>query len=479
MRPDPQPARSAAWRGALWITLIALVTTSVALTLQYVQTTQTIDARRAAVVDDEASGLVERYRSDGVPGVAQAIQRQVSVPRIHEFFYLLTLSDGTPIVGNLLGWPAAIQQGGFYRFETAVTNTRGISSRRWVEARAIVLDDGERLLVGDFADERGVLRERYLSGLLWSLVATGALGLLFGWWYARRGLAFVKLVSDVGQRFLGGSMGERVPVSQRGDEYDRLAETINRTFGEVERLVDSLRAATDGMAHDLKTPLTRIRARLELAEMESGKDVTLRNAVAETRSDLDAMLQLIEDMLSLARAEAAGSASFAPVALNAIVAEALELYAPVAEEKGLNVTAALAPTTVSGSRLLLGRLVANLLDNAVKFTPTGGRIEVRLDSDADGVRFQIADSGSGIPAERVQEALGRFRRLDESRSTVGSGLGLSIVAAVARVHRANLRFGDNLPGLRVELRFPLEGVDIATRNRAEKPLIRKPPSHTA
>src|SRR3569623_291154 len=274
MPSERVPLRSAALRGALWITLIALVATGLALTLQYIQTTQMLDARRRAVIDDETAGLIERFRTDGYDGIAAAIQRQQAVPRIHEFFYLLALPDGTPIAGNLAGWPREVGETGFHTFETEVTNTRGATSRRWVEARAVQLDGGFHLLVGDFADERARLRERYLSALFWSLLAPGALGLLLGWWYSRRGLAFVDLVSGAGRRFLSGKLDERLPVTDRGDEYDRLAETINRTFAEVERLVGSLRAATDGMAHDLKPPLPRIRARLELAEMESeaGRD---------------------------------------------------------------------------------------------------------------------------------------------------------------------------------------------------------------
>ena len=454
MPARPRPLRSAVWRGALWITLIALAASGVALSLQYLQTVQTIDARREAVVDDETSGLLQRYRDEGVPGVADAIQRQLAVPRIHEFFYLLALPDGTPVAGNLLGWPAEVQQAGFYRFETAVTNTRGGSNRRWVEARAVMLDGGVRLLVGDFADERAILREQYISALLWTLAATGALGLLFGWWYSRRGLSFVGQVADAGHRFLGGAMGERVPVSARGDEYDRLAETINETFAEVERLVGSLRAATDGMAHDLKTPLTRIRARLELAEMGEASEARLRDAIADTRADLEMLLRLIEDMLSLARAEATGSAALVPLALEEIVSEALELYQPLAEEKGIAVDALLSPSTILGSRSLLGRLTANLLDNAVKFTPGGGRISVILETSGEGVRLTVADDGPGIPADRRREVLGRFRRLDESRTTTGNGLGLSIVEAVARVHRATLTMSGNAPGLRVDINFP-------------------------
>ncbi len=455
MPSENRRPRSAAWRGALWITLIALVTTGFALTLQYVQTTRMVEARRQAAVDDETSGLVERYRSEGVDGVAGAIQRQQAVPRIHEFFYLLAAPDGTSLAGNLLAWPAEVSQTGFHSFDTDVVNTRGATSRRRVEARAVLLDGTFRLLVGDFADEQAALRERYLSALLWSMLATGLLGLLLGWWYSRRGLAFVGIVADAGDRFLAGNLAERLPVSARGDEYDRLAETINRAFAEVERLVSSLRAATDGMAHDLKTPLTRIRARLELADLQQGPPAVLQRAVDESRHDLDGLLQLIDDMLSLASAEATPTAGFVPVALDAIVSEALELYLPLAEDKAIELDVAVLPAMVLGSRSLLARLVANLLDNAIKYTPAGGRVRVALVPEGQSATFTVADNGPGIAPDRHDEVLQRFRRLDESRTVPGSGLGLSIVEVVARLHDATLRLADNEPGLRVEISFPL------------------------
>lgn len=450
----PEPLRSAALRGALWITLIALIATGFALTLQYFQTTRVLETRRHAAVDDEASGLIERYRNEGVSGVAGAIRAQQQVLRIHEFFYLLTLPDGTPLVGNLLAWPAEVGTTGFHSFATQVTNTRGLSSRRWVEARAVLLEGGFRLLVGDFADERSSLRERYLASLFWSLLATGLLGLLLGWWYSRRGLTFVDIVSEVGERFLAGDLTQRLPISARADEYDRLAETINQTFAEVERLVGSLRAATDGMAHDLKTPLTRIRARLELAELGDNSRETLLRAAEETRHDLETLLRLIDDTLDLARAEATSAAAFLPVALDQVAGEVLELYQPLAEEKRLTIEAMLAPATVTGSRTLLAQIIANLLDNAIKYTPEGGTVRISLESGSEGVLLTVADSGIGIPADQRGAALMRFGRLDQSRSTPGSGIGLSIVEVVTRIHNASLRLLDNEPGLRVEVLFP-------------------------
>lgn len=446
--------RTAALRGALWITLIALLTTGMALTVQYVQTTRLLNERVHALVDDEASALIQRYRAEGVAGVANAIQQQQQVPRVHEFFYLLALPDGRPLVGNLAGWPQEISEPGYHSFATEVVNTRGVSSERSVEARAIELESGFRLLVGNFADERSILRERYWEAMFWSLLATGVLGLLLGLWYSRRGLKFVDAVSDAGQRFLLGRLDERLPVSARQDEYDRLAITINQCFDEVERLVGSLRATTDGVAHDLKTPLTRIRARLELAELAGTQSGDAEEVLADVRRDLDALLNLIENVLGLARVEALGATAFEPLALDGIASEAVELFEPVAQQKGVALVARIDPVTVSGSRSLLAQMVANLLDNAVKFAPDGGEVRVVLEQDGNGARLTVSDNGPGIPAGQREQVLARFARLDASRSLPGSGLGLSIVAASARVHRAELRLLDNDPGLHVILDFP-------------------------
>lgn len=456
MQTDPgRLLHSAALRGALYITLIALLATSVALTVQYVQTTRFLEERIHALVDDEAASLVARYRAGGVEGMARAIRREQGIPRINEFFYLLATPQGRPLVGNLAGWPEEIKQPGYHRFVTQVAGAGAPQRERSVEARAILLPEGFRLLVGNLSDQRAVLRQRYLQALVWSLLATGILGLALGFWYSRRGLAFVDAASNAGERFLRGGLEERLPVSGRDDEYDRLAQTINRTFEEIEGLIGSLRVATEGLAHDLKTPLTRIRARLELAELENERDDgRLREVMAESREDLASILQLIEDILGLARAEATAAANFAAVPLDAIVAEVLELYEPVAEEKGVRLEARISPATLEGARSLLAQMASNLVDNAIKYSPVGGSVNVDLESAADGIRLRVSDGGSGIPEAQREQAMGRFERLDSSRHEPGSGLGLSIVAAAVRAHRATMTLDDNQPGLTVEIIFP-------------------------
>ncbi len=449
-----QPSHAAAFRGALWITLIALVTTGIALTVQYVQTNRLLETQMRALLDDEASSLVERYQAGGILELAAFLRRQQELPRLNEYFYLLAAPDGAPLAGNLAAWPAEVDRTGFQRFATMVEAADGDVRPRPIETRAILLDGRYRLLVGHFVEERTALRDRYLSALFWSLLFTGLLGLLLGWWYSRRALAFVEEVSAAGARFLAGNLAERVPLSERGDEYDRLAATINACFVEIEHVVRSLRAATDGMAHDLKTPLTRLGARLELAQMrETGVD-ELRQAIEDSRSDLDGLLRIIDEILNLARAEATTAASFVEVDLATIVGDAVDLYRPIAEDRRIEFNIHLDQGSLRGAPALLGQLVANLIDNAVKYSPDGATVTVSVARQAGNVTLSVADRGQGIPADRREDVLSRFMRLDESRGMPGVGLGLSIVSAVARVHRAVLSLADNGPGLRVDVRFP-------------------------
>lgn len=448
MRPRLPP--TAALRGALWITVIALVATGLALTVQYVQTVRLLDARVQASVDDEAAGLVDRYRRDGPLAVARTVSRAVSRPRLTEFIYLMTDPAGNVISGNLAQWPAEIDRPGYRSFDTQVGSAGGGTTERRVAARTVVLGGDYRLLVGVLSDDRRLLRDRYVAALAWSLLATGAIGLLFGFWYSRRGLAFLEAAVASGNRFKAGRLDERLPVTGRGDEYDRLAATLNHSFSEIERLVDSLRTSTDALAHDLKTPLTRIRARLELEALQGRASQTS----GELGADLDAMRRTIDDTLRLARAEATLASEFVAIDLAAIVTEAGELFAPVADDRGVVLTIEAAPATIRGARSLLGQLVANLLDNAVKYTPAGGRVLATVSRDTDGFRLRVADTGPGIPIEHRDRVFSRFVRLDASRTAEGAGLGLSIVAVAARLHGASVELSDNAPGLVVTVLFP-------------------------
>lgn len=454
MDAEPQIRRphAAAFRGALMITLAALVTTILALTLQYVQTVRFLEAEQRAEVDAEAASLLRRYESSGFAGVSAFLIDQQQRRGVLNYFYLLTTPDGRPIAGSLLAWPDAITGPGQYGFAIDVLSSQG-RTRRWAELRALHLGPGYRLLVGQLADTRIAARHRYLSSLIWSILATAVVGLGLGWWLSRRALRFVDQVSDAGERLLAGNLGERLPVSRRRDEYDRLAEIINACFADLERTVQGLRTATDTMAHDLKTPLTRIKARLGLARMQSTDRVGLHQVVEATEHDLNALLRSINDVLEMARYEGTSGASFVPLDLAVVAAEAIELYRPLALDKGLRLQTELVPAPMFGVPPLLARAITNLLDNAIAHTPAGGEVHV-MTSAADGnTRLTVGDTGPGMPPEMLQRLTEVEIGMPPQGARPGSGLGLSLVRTIVRVHRGWLEFANTARGLRVTANF--------------------------
>ncbi|MEQ9606910.1 MAG: HAMP domain-containing sensor histidine kinase, partial [Kiloniellaceae bacterium] len=246
------------------------------------------------------------------------------------------------------------------------------------------------------------------------------------------------------------------------DEFDRLAVTINAMLARIETLMGGMRLVTDSLAHDLRSPLTRARSAIDMALRHPGKDEgqgaeQSRDALEQTAAELETILRTFEALISIAQAEAGvDSLKLGNLDLSALTGDLLEVYQPIAEDAGIELNGEISETiTVAGHRQLLAQALANLLDNAVKYSPPGGRIDLTLRrDDSGGAQLTVADSGPGIPAEDRDRVLQRFVRLDDSRGTPGSGLGLSLVAAVAKLHGAQMTLDDNAPGLRVTLAFP-------------------------
>ena len=447
VRRDPH---AAAFRGALWITLIAVTTTVIALSVQHVQTAKLLDLELDHLIEGETDALAIRYRDSGVAGLAARIDQQITGSS-RDVVYMLATPNGTRLAGNVLTWPPGLHDGLVQTITLPVRTGAGLQ-RRIVEGESRTLGPDARLLVGHFADSRMALGEKYWISLISSVAITAGLSLALGWFVSRRGLRFIKQAAKTGDRFLAGHLDERLRVSHRDDEFDRLSEVVNACFEEIERMIGSLRAATDGLAHDLKTPLTRIKARIELAALR-GQTTPESELLAETARDLDGMLDLINGLLALARADATTSDTFEALDLSVVVQDALDLYAPLADEKGLSLVAILQPAPLNGVRALLLHLAANLLDNAIKYSPTGSSIIVSTAGDGLTAHVSVADAGPGITPATRDHALRRFGRLDESRSTPGSGLGLTLVQTVARVHHGQLTLSDNKPGLLAEVSF--------------------------
>lgn len=278
---------------------------------------------------------------------------------------------------------------------------------------------------------------------------------------SRASLRRLEAIMRAFRPIMAGDLTRRVPSSGRGDDLDQMADGINEMLARIEVLMQSVRQISGHIAHDLRTPLTRLRARLEAIrgnEPQAQRSSEVDAAIA----DVDALLSTFSALLRVARIEAGSAMALAPVDLSALMADAVELYEPLAQERRQEIRTDLAPITIaSGDRDLLFQAIANLLDNAIKYTPEGGHILVNLEHCGSTARLVVADSGPGIPADERENVFRHFYRVEPSRSTPGNGLGLSLVAAVARLHRATIRLEDNNPGLRIVLHLPVGDSETA------------------
>jgi len=424
----------------------------------YWRTLTLIDAETDAAIASEIAGLAEQYRQHGMVGLVRTVTQRAAAQSDSALggsnVYLLTRADFTPLAGNLKRWPAEARRtpAGIV-FDLRGEEDSGVGMAR---ARIFVLDGNFRLLVGRDLRQREKLRALVAEALGWGLAATVALGLLAGALVGRKLLKRVEAINRTGQRIVRGELKERVALTGAGDEFDRLAENLNAMLDQIERLMTGMREVTDNIAHDLRGPLTRMKARLELALLGHADPTQFRAAIEGAIAETDRLLATFNALLSIAEAESgAVHQTMQPVELGPLAADVAELYAPALEEKGLTLAIDIKPCPpVSGVRQLLFQAIANLLENAMKYTPQGGRVRIAVGAEGAGAALTVADDGPGIPAALRGRVLERYVRLDQARSTPGSGLGLSLVAAVAKLHGARLELGDNNPGLKVTLGFP-------------------------
>jgi signal transduction histidine kinase len=290
----------------------------------------------------------------------------------------------------------------------------------------------------------------------WVLAATLLIGLAGGAFLSSRFLDRVDGIAGAVRAIIAGDYRERMPIRGTEDELDRLAETLNVMLDRIGGLMDSLRQVSNDIAHDLRTPLSRLRQRLELALATTRSEEKLREAVTEAIADTDDILATFSALLRIAQIEAGTrKAGFASVDLSQVVSDVAQAYAPTIEDEGKRLHVAVEPDIAqTGDRELLTQLVANLIENAMRHTPEGTDITVSLTSQPTGAMLVVADNGPGVPPEAFDQLFRRFYRLECSRTTPGSGLGLSLVKAICDLHSATATLRDNAPGLRVEVVLP-------------------------
>jgi signal transduction histidine kinase len=446
--------RSSALRFALLYALIFGVSALALAIFLWWATAGLLNRQVEAAINADAQGLSERYQEGGLAALVLTIQDRLAQSLDENAIYLLANAQLKPITGNLSVWPGQVS-GPDDWFELPVE--RG-SHEALARMHRYDLPGGFHLLIGRDVASRAKLRSLLTAGLLWALllmVVLGSVGAIVIQSLFRRSLADV---SETAAAIARGDLSNRVRLSGRGDEFDRLAETINDMLDRIARLMDGVRQVSNAIAHDLRTPITRARARLEDAALHARDAGDLHAAVERATFDLDGIVSVFQGLLRIAEIEVGSRRSaFASLDLYALLSDMQELYGAVAEEQGLEIELlAKPPLPVFGDRDLLQQAVANLVENALKFSPPGRPILLGAGRLGDKIEIVVADGGCGIPPEDLDRVTERFFRGESARSTPGSGLGLALVQAVMQLHNGSLRLEDNQPGVRAVLSLPAE-----------------------
>ena len=405
------------------------------------------------LVRSDAITLVDIYREGGRAALLDELQ-----DRIHDAdsdpdaVYALADAHGDSLLGQLPDAQTPGPRGRWVEFSELAPEP-GHTLR--VLAYTQTLRSGEVLLTGQRLQAQDELLSVMQQAALMTLLIAAVLGALVGWlisrWVAHRLRSLEATVARVGS----GELALRAPLDHSGDAFDQVAQCFNAMLGRIEELLNGVRHATDHIAHDLRTPLTRLRNRLEELhqhEPDAAARLRLERALAET----DQLLQSFGALLRLARIEAQPldeAATLQP--LRALVDDAVEMYAPVAAERGIRIHTQLEDATVRGDRDQLFQMVVNLLDNALKYAPAHSEVALTLAQTPDGVALHLADQGPGIPESERARVFDRFQRLEAHRGSPGVGLGLSLVQAIVRHHGGRIALQDNAPGLRVQVLLPL------------------------
>ncbi len=421
-------------------------------------TSSALRQQLAASIEAEVAALVENYNRGGLPNAAGAIEQRL-VSGVHrKMVFLLVGPDGRKVAGDLpqrapyYGWqklPAPREPG------RHSDNERDDDGAHHLIALGVALPDASFLLVGRDAYPIVEVEEAIVRAFGWAFAITAVLAAIGGGILSLGFLRRVDAINRTTRAIIEGRLTDRVPTRGTNDELDRLALNLNEMLDRVQALMESLRQVSNDIAHDLRMPLSRLRQRLEGARLKARTIPEYETAVDDAIADSDAILRTFAALLRIAQIEAGTRKSaFSVVDLSRVVQSIADAYGPVAEDGGRFLTIQIAPDVrVRGDRELLTQMFANLVENAIRHTPAGTRIWLALHRRAEGPLAIVADTGPGIPVEAREAVFRRFVRLERSRSTAGSGLGLSLVAAVADIHGITVTLRDAEPGLMVLLDF--------------------------
>ena len=443
--------KSTGFRFALLHTLVFVLSVSVIAWVAEVTVTSALERQARDRVETEAASLVAEYQRHGLAGLRSTIEERSSAAK-RRLQYAIIDAQSQAIAGDRYlaefaqTTSSAAQRVPRYNGENATDNIV-VASRS--------LDDGLRLVIADNLESVEDVEDVVMNGFLVALALALLLGLGAGALFTRSLLHRVDSVTRTAEAIIAGDLSQRIALTGSGDDFDRLSTTLNLMLDKIQDLLENLRQVTNDIAHDLRTPLARLRQRLEDARVRASAPADYELAIDRAIAEADTLLDTFSALLRIAQIEAGvRRSSFRSVDLSEVMRRVAEAYGPALEDSGRWLITDIAEMiTIAGDRELLVQLFANLVENVLRHTPKGTSVTMRL-SRADGrVCAEVSDNGPGIPEGERSRVFRRFYRLERSRTTPGSGLGLSLVAAVVELHDATVAMADNAPGMRVTIRF--------------------------
>jgi signal transduction histidine kinase len=396
------------------------------------------------------------YDASGRDGVIRAIDQHKAAARLEGGVYLLADESFVPVIGNLGEWPSALRGANTWgEFKSAALIPKSGASQSLFRAKWETLPDGFHLLVGRDISDLGRFADEIYTALAFTILLIFVLAAVASVSVTRRTVGRIESINVTSRTIMESGLGRRIPLRGTQDEWDYLAQNLNSMLERIEGLMAEVKQVNDNVAHDLRTPLTRMRGRLEKASIEKSGSDRDQSLINETIADLDDVLRMFSSLTRISQIEANQKIAFRTVNLIEIATAVGDLFDASAESKGGRVQVIGDKSVrISADRDLLFDATSNLVDNAIKHGRVGGIVIISVEQTDGGAVLSIADDGPGVPADEVEHVFKRFYRLERSRSTPGNGLGLSLVAAVARLHGAHVALSDNGPGLKVELQFP-------------------------
>jgi signal transduction histidine kinase len=473
-----RPRRLALWRTttfrltAIFVLIFVLFAVSLLGYIAY-QSSILIQRQQLVDIERELGQLNREYQLGGTRALVLAIQRFARGPG--PGIYFVADPSGVGIAGNVIDVPISVlEEPGQHTFayerdrpSFGDEDPNSPEARGMALVRSFVLPSGYRVVVGRDIVERRSFAVIIFQAFFWGVIGIVVFSVIAGAISARRVLRRIDAIGATSRMIMTGDLGQRVPVTRRNDEFDGLATSLNAMLDRIEQLMQGMKDVTDNVAHDLKTPLTRMRNKVEAALRDDKDEDAAKRALESTIEECDHLIKTFNALLMIARIEAGTPASaFEQTDLSAVANDVAELYAPVLEDAGLDLKVEVPESLpLRANRELLGQALVNLLENAIKYVPRPEKgqstVTIAARDAGENVILEVADQGPGIPEADRERVLERFVRLEKSRTEAGSGLGLSLVAAVAQLHKGRVEIDDNHPGAILRLILPRQTGETA------------------